>query len=202
MLAKTVARVNAVVMLHARPPLRLAEICRAADVQQTVAESALSTLERRGVIVHDRPHAYDLFSPDVEGPYYQAALRTALVDIDIRGSLPTSAAIRRIHVFGSVPDGRATSESDLDVLIIGKMSEREAAVALRPLGMRIGRDVDVVVRTSEQVADAEDAGDAFIAAALAGPCVWRSDRRAVRTSRRQPERIWRTSLHNWRAAGT
>ena len=100
MFARTVARINSVLMLHADTPLAAADIARAAEVAYTPAVSALATLEKRGLAIRTRRAGHDEFEPDKRSAYYPMAHATALVD------LPLADALRGQRVYGSMPMAR------------------------------------------------------------------------------------------------
>lgn len=79
---------------------------------------------------------------------------------------PQAIRIREMTQVGIVPLVRIVFESD----------NEEASKALRPLEGIIGRAIDIVVRTEAQIHEATAQNDIFIYNALAGLCVWRSDR--------------------------
>lgn len=53
-------------------------------------------------------------------------------------------------IFGSVAKGAATSDSDIDLLLIGEVSRLEAQAFFKPLGRKLGRPVNVTVFTRQE----------------------------------------------------
>lgn len=62
---------------------------------------------------------------------------------------------RKVIVFGSYAEGKAISESDLDLLVIERevVSKRKEMVRLRKAIGSVGFPVDVLVYSEEEVAD-------------------------------------------------
>ena len=169
MLSDSVARVNTVLMLHADVPLPVAVIARAAGLRYTPAASALATLEKRGLVVRSQRAGQDEFGPNRESAYYPMALGMALVDLPLDEALRGCSA-SAVYAYGSMAEpGRATRGSDLDLLIVGDVRDRDALVErLVEVGRRLGRAVDAFILTPEQFEDARRRHDPHVAAALAG----------------------------------
>jgi len=69
--------------------------------------------------------------------------------------LVAAANPRKVILFGSYAEGGATSESDLDLLVIERKvaSKRQEMVRLRKAIGSVGLPVDVLVYSEEEVAD-------------------------------------------------
>ena len=169
MLARNVAKVNSALMLHARSPLRLAEIARAAALPKQIVASALGTLEKRGLIVRTRRDDHDLFEPDKSSPHFRSAYLSALVDLPVREVLG-SRRVMAAYVYGSLATpGGGTPQSDLDILLVGDFQARgEARFALTPLGERLERRIDAFVLSPEELELGRAKQDPRVASALAG----------------------------------
>lgn len=169
MFARNVGQVNAVLMTHSRVPLRLGELARAANLPRQIVASALQTLEKRGVVRRTRVGDHDVFAPDTSSPYYPSAYLAALVD------LPIASALSRFRpfaafVYGSMATpGRATAQSDLDLLVVGDFRDQDAVRgAVSTVGERIGRRIDALLLTPEQLEADRAKGDQHVRSALAG----------------------------------
>lgn len=169
MLPRTVARVNSVVMLHADSPLPLAEIARAAGVPYVVAQSAIRTLERRGMVIRHSRAGRDEFGPDLTSTYYPMAHAVALVDLPIDGAVK-GHHVAAVFAYGSlaVPGG-GSRRSDIDLLVVGDVLDPAGLrAAMADVGARYGRAVDILIITPEELDDARATGDLHVASALAG----------------------------------
>lgn len=60
----------------------------------------------------------------------------------LRDALERVAGVDVAVVFGSVARGEARADSDVDVLVLGRVSELEANAALEPAGRALGRPVN------------------------------------------------------------
>ena len=169
MLAPTVARTNVVLMLHAGTPLRAGTIASLAGLPRQVAVSALDTLERRGVARRVRRLDHDEYEPDRDSPHFPAAHLAALADLPLDEAL-ADERVDAVFAYGSLATpGAAGPESDLDLLVIGRVRDpRQVSARLQELGARLGRAVDAIFLTPEQVREARESGDPHVASALAG----------------------------------
>ena len=89
-------------------------------------------------------------------------LRDVLVDQDIAIAF----------VFGSVASGEELATSDVDLMIIGDISLREAAGMLRGAGERIGREINPFVISASELRDRVRSADGFLGRVMAGPKIF------------------------------
>ncbi len=169
MLSPSVAQVNVVLMLHAEAPLSVAQIARAAGLKYTPAASAIATLEKRGLVRRVGRLDQDLFEPNRDDPHYPMAYGTALVDLPIRDAI-RGQRVYAAYAYGSLSrPGGGTRNSDLDVLIVGDVKDRENLVyRLSEVGSRLSRRIDPLVLDPEQLEQAKRKHDQHVEAALAG----------------------------------
>jgi len=168
-LARTVALVNSVLMLHADTPLPAADIARAAEVAYTPAVSALATLEKRGLALRTRRAGHDEFEPDKGSAHYPMAYATALVDLPLADAL-RGQRVFGVYAYGSLAQpGGGSRTSDLDLLIVGDVKDRAGLVEqLVAVGTRFNRVIDAFVLSPEQFERAKQQQDQHVASALAG----------------------------------
>lgn len=78
----------------------------------------------------------------------------AAIDTAVR-RLVVAASPRKVILFGSFAEGKATPESDIDLLVIERAvgSKRTEMVRLRKAIGSIGLSVDVLVVSEEEVSD-------------------------------------------------
>ena len=165
----TAANVVATLDLGSRPALRQREIQRALGGKVTInmVQQALSQLLKRGVIKVTRSGDIDVYEVDRSSPRYPGVHRIALVDLAIAERLRAlSDDIMAVLVYGSVVDGKARPDSDLDILIIGMADEIDVERTLSPLKLQLGRRIDVSMLDYFQFKSRRAKGDAFLTKAL------------------------------------
>lgn len=174
MLAKSVAAVNSVLMLHADVPLPAAKIAKAAGEAYAPVRSALGTLEKRGLVVRSSRAGQDEFAPSLESPYYPAAYLTALVDLPIEAAIGRATPLSSVYAYGSLARPRGgTRTSDLDLLIVTRVRSDEARGQMRHdlsigLGSRLHRAIDAWILSPREVGELQERKDPHLLEAMAG----------------------------------
>lgn len=169
LLSKSVALVNSVLMLHSETPLNVAQVARATGLKYTPAASAIATLEKRGVVRRTRRAQQDAFEANRDDPHYPAAYVTALVDLPLSEALRGSQT-HAVFAYGSMArPGGGTARSDLDLLIVAEVKDREALTErLSQVGARFGRVIDPLILEPERFEQALRKHDPHLESALAG----------------------------------
>jgi hypothetical protein len=167
--ARTVAQINSVLMLSADVPLPAADIARAAGVSYTPAVSALTTLEKRGLVRRTRRAGRDEFEPDKQSVHYPMAYASALVDLPLAGAL-RGQRVYGVYAYGSLAQpGGGTRNSDLDLLIVGDVKDRAGlSKRLAIVGERLNRVIDPLILTPEQFERGKGREDRHVVSALGG----------------------------------
>ena len=169
MLPYSLARVNTALMLHPAAPLSIAGVSHAAALAYTPAESALATLEKRGLVQRSRRAGRDRFGPNHDSVHYPMAYATALVDLPVAEQL-RGERVSAVYVYGPITQpGSSPTHADLDLLVVGEIEDPGGLVArLALMGMRLGRAVTPLLLTDDQLDRARRRGDGHVAAALDG----------------------------------
>ncbi len=147
MLARSVAAVNALLMLHADVPLPLAKVAQLVGQPYAVTASALKTLEKRGLVARSTRAGQDEFAPDRESPYYPMAYATALVDLPLAEALH-GQKMYAAYAYGSLArPGGGDPSSDLDLLLVTRFGDEETRAAMASdlalfLSGRLHRPID------------------------------------------------------------
>lgn len=92
------------------------------------------------------------------------ALRTALA--------PLAGQITLAFVYGSIASSTATEHSDVDVLLVGTPEFVAVVQALYPLHEQLGREVNPVIWSPQELTAKAQAGDAFVRDVLRKPKLW------------------------------
>jgi len=72
-------------------------------------------------------------------------------------------------VFGSMADGTATADSDVDLLVVGDIGFRETTRRLQGVGEKIGREVNPIVWKLKEYMTRLQEGEHFLTTLLKGP---------------------------------
>jgi predicted nucleotidyltransferase len=100
-------------------------------------------------------------------PWYPGIHRIALADLGLADLLrPLADDIMAVLVYGSVVDGQARPDSDLDILVVGLADEIDIERALAPLKVRLERRIDVSALDYFQFRSRRAGGDSLVTKAL------------------------------------
>jgi predicted nucleotidyltransferase len=94
---------------------------------------------------------------------------TGLVDVLRELLLPLEGKISFALVFGSVAQGRAGPDSDVDLLVVGTASFSSVVAACHAGTRRLGREVNPVVMTKNAYREKQAGGDRFISRVASEP---------------------------------
>jgi len=173
MLARSVAAVNALLMLHADVPLPLAKVAQLVGQPYAVTASALKTLEKRGLAVRSTRAGQDEFAPNPESPYYPMSYATALVDLPIDQPLH-GQKIYTAYAYGSLSrPGGGNPGSDLDLMLVVRFPDEEARAAMASdlalfLSARLHRPIDPWILAPKEAEDLLREQDPHLVEALKG----------------------------------
>ncbi len=142
------------------------------EVQRALkrAESAaIVTKSRRGNRVYytaNRNHP-------AFGDLKNLLLKTSALGDALRGALAAiESRIVVAFIFGSFAVGTESPSSDIDLLVVGTLSSREASHILGALGRKLGREFNPLVYTPEDVRSGMKRGSRFIQEVVTGPKIW------------------------------
>lgn len=162
--------------LYGRPDQEfyLRELARATGTAPSSLQRELAVLTRAGIILRTARGHQVYFRANRACPVFEE-LR-GLVDktfgvaeILKYGLQALSDRIESAFVYGSVARGAARAESDIDVLIIGKVSSGEVIEALAPAQQRLGREINPTVFPPAEFAEKTRGGNHFLTTTLAEP---------------------------------
>ncbi|KMY66396.1 hypothetical protein AAU61_17095 [Desulfocarbo indianensis] len=131
-----------------------------------LADSGIITRERRGNQVH--------FQANPDCPVFSELKSLMLKTSGMAGLLkealsPLTERISVAFVFGSLPKGEATSDSDVDLLVVGAVSLRDLVRVLSPLQETIGREINPTVYPEEEFISKAADGQHFIKSIMPEP---------------------------------
>jgi predicted nucleotidyltransferase len=84
------------------------------------------------------------------------------VEEQARAALKNLKNLKKAYIFGSYAAGKFSSESDVDLLLIGDHSALEAQKALLPLQHNLGREINIIDLTESDLLRLKKKKDEFI----------------------------------------
>ncbi len=152
--------------------IHLREVARRSGLAVRTVQQELTRMVRAGLIQSRRdgnrmyycanrgnPVYGDLRNIVLKTADFASAFREALRDPDIRVAF----------IFGSIASGAARPDSDIDLLVIGKIGLRRVSHLLAGLSTNLGREINPHTLTVPEFVRRRRTGDHFISSVLASP---------------------------------
>ena len=155
-----------VLALAVEGELHVREIARRAGLDASGALRELKRLERAGILASRTVGRQKLYRLDAACPIHAELAsimrKTAgLADV-IRAALsPLAKRIELAYIYGSMAAGTAKAHSDVDVMVVGKVSAIDVAAALAEAGRSLGREVNPTVYATAEYAKKLKLGRGF-----------------------------------------
>ena len=166
-------RVLALLLLRPEEALHGREVARRTGLPAGTITRELTRLAAAGLLKREKRGNQQVYSANTAGVIFSevaSILRktSGLADVLTLALAPAAARLRVALVFGSVARGDETAHSDIDLLIVGDVSFREAVELLYPAQSALGREINPKVFAAAEFR-AKASGDAFVADLLAKP---------------------------------
>jgi predicted nucleotidyltransferase len=156
--------------------IHLRDLARLADLSPAALQKELASLAAKELVLTRRDGNRLYFRANTAHPLYPELRGIVLKASGIAAEL--SRALEAVHgidlalIFGSVAAGTATSQSDVDLLVIGNTGLRKLTSALRGVADSLGREINPVCLTSAEWREKRRKNDAFAARIYTEPKLW------------------------------
>lgn len=137
----------------------------------------LAKLEESGFLICRLEGRQKYYQANAKSPMFEelkglAVKTTGLAD-HLRKSLQSlKSQIRVAFIHGSFARGEATAESDVDLILVGSLSSRDAATCLARTGVKLGREINYVVYDSKEFKKKAKEKQHFITKVLKAPQIF------------------------------
>lgn len=170
-------KVLALLLLHPESSYHQREIARLTETQSGTLSRELVKLVAAGLAVKTRVGNQQHYRANRECPIFEelaSILRktSGLTDILAEALSPIADQISAAFVFGSMASGKASAGSDIDLMILGTVTFREAVAVLYPCQETLGREINPKVYQREEWQRLLAEGGAFITDLLEKPKVF------------------------------
>lgn len=164
-------------LLHPDQAFYQQELAKTIGARLYLVQRELERLERAGLITKTPRGNRAYYEANRDWPAFEDLKRVFLKTVALGDALRAALAPLADHVpvafvYGSCAAGQETAGSDLDVMMIGTLSAREAATVLGPLGRDLGREFNPAIYPPEEFREKASAGHPFISEVLKGPKVF------------------------------
>ncbi|TXE50483.1 MULTISPECIES: nucleotidyltransferase domain-containing protein [Serratia] len=170
-------KVLSLLFIEAGQAFHVREIARRTATQAGTLHKELSRLAEGGILLRQRQgnqicyqaNADCLIFPELAAIFRKTCGPAARLRQVLTGF---GEDIERAFIFGSVASGKATAASDIDVLIVGKLSFTDVIQAVYPLQATLGREINPKLYSPEEWRAALAENSAFIQDIMQKPQLW------------------------------
>lgn len=158
--------VLAILLLRPNESFHVREIARLTGVPSGSLHRELKRLDQNGLLLRERAGNQVRYRANVRHLIYSELAEifrktSGLADV-LRTALdPLRGRVDLAFVFGSIAQQTDTSDSDVDVLVIGDVTFGDIVKALAPTRERLGREINPVVTSKADARLKLQAGDRF-----------------------------------------
>jgi DNA-binding transcriptional ArsR family regulator len=131
-----------------------------------LSEVGIIKTHRQGHMVYYQANTDSPVFPDLRGLLFMTA---GFVDVFADALKPMAARVRSAFVYGSIAAGTEQSDSDIDLMIVGRVSPTELALPLRRTRELLGREINPTVYTPAEFDKKRAATDHFLKQILDKP---------------------------------
>jgi predicted nucleotidyltransferase len=131
------------------------ELARMTRISAGTIHRELKSMAEAGLLVRAQEGNQVFYQADRSCPIFEELASifrktTGLVGLFRENLVEISERIDTAVVFGSMASGRQSSDSDVDVLVLGDVTLMEVVRALSSLGQELRREINPVVMTTEE----------------------------------------------------
>ena len=174
---KTKKAILALLFIHAEEAFYLRQIVRNLGLGQGAAQRELSNLSEAGLIVREVKGNQVHYQANRKSPIFEELkslmVKTAGVAEVLKGALSElREKISLAFIYGSMATGTHRNTSDVDLMIIGQITFKEAVAALRPVQEKLGREVNPSVYSPQEFEKKLAEGHHFLKSVSTSPKIF------------------------------
>ncbi|MFA4985189.1 MAG: nucleotidyltransferase domain-containing protein [Candidatus Brocadiia bacterium] len=171
--SRTLARLLTTFLTHAEKDFYQRELADLVGAGLYTVQRALARLEKLGLVTKMPRGNRAYYRANRKSSVFEDLKRVILKTLGLGGVLRTSLAsladrVQVAFIYGSFARGEETEASDVDILIVGNLSLKEAAAVLGPVGRRLGREFNTTVYPIDEFKAKNVQGNHFISEILKG----------------------------------
>lgn len=163
----------ALLFSHTDKAFFLREIARSADAGMGAVQRELRQLADAGILAKTHSGRQVYYQANSQCPIFSELRHLVTKTIGVGDALksallPLGDRIDCAFVYGSLAAGKVTGASDVDLMVIGRLSFGEVVSALHPVQDTLGREINPTVYVEAEFKAKLAAGHHFLKTVLAG----------------------------------
>jgi predicted nucleotidyltransferase len=155
--------------------LHVRELARRSGLHEATVRQELRKLKKLDLVCERRDGNRVYYRAKYNHPLYSEIHRIVLKTsglVDVLAEALKDAEIRLAFVFGSVAHGKDTAESDIDLVVIGKIGLRKLTTLLSGVSDIVGREINPHVMSEEEYGRRLKSQDHFVTHVLKGSKIY------------------------------
>jgi|688.fasta_scaffold38854_5 predicted nucleotidyltransferase len=156
--------------------IHLRDLARLAGMSPAALQKELTHLTNKEFVLMRRDGNRVYYRANAAHPLFAElcgiALKTTGIAAELSRSLSNVDGIVCAWIFGSVAAQTATSQSDVDLLVLGSVGLRKLTPALRGVAQALGREINPVCMSVTEWLEKKRRGDAFVTRVANEPKLW------------------------------
>jgi predicted nucleotidyltransferase len=174
LLPKTRQGILAATLVRPEKAWYVSELARRMGVPASSLQRELHDLSEVGILKTHRQGRMVYYQANTDSPVFSdlrgLLFKTAgFVDVLAKALKPFVARLRTAFVYGSIAAGSEQSDSDIDLMVVGRVSHTDLALPLRRARQLLGRNINPTVYTPEEFDKKRAANDSFLKQVLDKP---------------------------------
>ncbi len=145
--------------------LHIREIQRRTQLNDSTIRQELNKLRKLDLVIDRKDSNRVYYRANKTNPLYLDIHNLVLKSAGLRDVLweaLNDKGIKIAFVFGSISEGKETSESDVDLFVIGSLGMRKISSLLSGIADKVGREINAHVMTGEEIKKRYSIKDHFI----------------------------------------
>lgn len=170
-------KVLALLLMNPHKWVHLRELARLTDASPGTLKKELDVLMGAGLLKSQKMGNQTQFSANTEHPVYPELFGLIRKTIGLHDVLATAlealdGKLEVVFVFGSMAKETETSQSDVDVMVIGNVTFGEVVNALYDVQTIVGREINPKVMSRTEWQLKQDEGNSFVKELLTQPKIF------------------------------
>lgn len=175
--SQTLARLLSVLLVRSGATFYQRELAEAAGARLYAVQRELTRLEKAKLVVRAPRGNRVYYRVNREHPAFEDLKRAVVKTIGLGDALraalaPLAGRAGLAFIYGSFARGEETPGSDIDLLLVGNLSLREASAVLGPVGRSLGREFNPAVYPPGEFRKKAKENHPFIAEVLKGEKIY------------------------------
>jgi uncharacterized protein len=174
---QTILDVLTLLLLHPDQEFYQREISERTSTGTIQVQRALKRIQAAGLALSARRGNRIYYTSDTRHPAHEDLKRVLIKTVGLGDQLrkclePHHSKIRLSFIYGSLATGKENRDSDIDLIIVGELTSRQATKILGPLGREMDREFNATLYPEKEFRSKLKRGNRFIQQVVSESKIW------------------------------